>query len=136
MVGKLISYSQELIQKGSVIIYKNLQNVKCVIQVRKIDITNTTMKIKFYIYEGTKSNQPNRELKVELYSVNLNDTFVMLTHNFFVKVPQKLIDDLSLGKKRLLRKLGNIIERTSKSNHKINQVGFIGTDLYYQDEKK
>lgn len=125
MVGKLISYSQELIQKGSVIIYKNLQNVKCVIQVRKIEITNTTMKIKFYIYEGTKSNQPNRELKVELYSVNLNDTFVMLTHNFFVKVPQQLIDDLSLGKKRLLRKLGNIIERTSKSNYKINQVGII-----------
>ena len=83
------------------------------------------MKIKCYIYEGTKANQPNRELKVELYSVNLNDTFVMLTHNFFVKVPQQLIDDLSRGKKRLLRKLGNIIERTSKSNYKINQVGII-----------
>ena len=125
MIGKLISYSQELIQKGSVIIYKNSQNVKCLIQVRKLDLTNTTMKLKFYIYEGTKSNQPNRELKVELYSVNLNDTFVTLTHNFFVKVPQQFIDNLSFGKKKLLRKLGSIIEKTTKSNYTINQVGII-----------
>lgn len=125
MMGEIVSYSQELIQKGSVIIYKNAQNKKCVIQVRKLDVTNNTMKLKFYIYEGTKTNQPNRELKVELYAVNLNDTFVTLTHNFFVKVPQQLIESLSLGKKKLLRKLGNIIEKTFKSNYSINKIGIM-----------
>ena len=125
LVGEIISYSEELIKKGSVVVYRNPHNVKCVIQVRKVEIKDNSMHLKFFIYEGTKSNQPHRELKVELFAVNVNDTFVILTHSFFKKVNKDRLDNVSLSKKKLLRKLSTIIEKTCKLNCSVNKVSIM-----------
>ena len=114
MMGQVISYSDDLIKKGSVVVYRNVQKLKCIMQVRKFDLKPNSMHVRIYIYEGTKSSQPHRELKIELYAVNSNETLVILTHYFYTKVTQDIIDNLSLGKRKLLKKLSNIIEKAFK----------------------
>lgn len=111
MMGKLISFTDEIVKKGTIVVYKNSQNVTCIIQVRHCTIRKNKANLIFSIFEGSNP-YPTRELKVELFNVNRGETFVVLTHNFLSEATNEVIANLSFGKKKLLKKLGSIIEKS------------------------
>ena len=117
MMGEILSCSDEIIKKGTIVVYRNNLMKKCIIQVRQCMIKNKKTCLIFAIYEGNSCSFPTRELRVELYSVNKNETFVALTHNFLKEITDEEIENLSRGKKKLLKKLGYIIEKSFNNNN-------------------
>lgn len=113
MMGKIISFTDEIVKKGTIVVYKNTQNVTCIIQVKHCSIRKNKVNLIFSIFEGSNP-YPTRELKVELFNVNRGETFVVLTHNFLSEVTNEEITNLSFGKRKLLKKLGSIIEKSFK----------------------
>ena len=97
----------------TIVVYKNTQNVTCIIQVKHCSIRKSKVNLIFSIFEGSNP-YPTRELKVELFNVNRGETFVVLTHNFLSEVTNEEITNLSFVKRKLLKKLGSIIEKSFK----------------------
>ncbi|MCQ2816873.1 MAG: hypothetical protein MJ252_06380 [archaeon] len=114
MAGTIISFSNEKFQKGTTIKYKNSKNIECLIQVIKCSFGDKQYYSKLYISEGNDitTGKVSREIKVEMYSVNHEETYVVITHYFGVRVPKEEIEYISTLKRNLLNKLSHYIEKT------------------------
>jgi hypothetical protein len=123
MMGEIISTTDERVKTGTIVVFisKN-NNKKCIIQVRQCLIKKRSCVLIFYIYEANYSSYPTRELRVELFSVNDNETFVSLTHNFIKPISTEEMNYLSFAKRRLLKRLGSVIEKTYKLNYSNEKI--------------
>lgn len=120
LVGNLISLTDEIIKKGTIVKYKNKKNMDCLLQVRKFLLEENRFITNLWIYEGgmVLSGQPSREVKAEFYNVNKDETFVILTHYFVKRVTKDDIEFMKNLKKNLLNKLGHFIEKAWKQEKK------------------
>ena len=118
MMGEYVSSTEERVRKGTIVVYINSKdNKKWLIHVRHCLVKKNSCFLIFFIYEAHHSAYPQRELRVELFSVNDNETFVVLTHNFTKPISKEEIQKLSISKKKLLKKLGSVIEKSFKINY-------------------
>jgi hypothetical protein len=118
MMGEYVSSTEERVKKGTIVVYINSKdNKKWLIHVRHCLVKKNSCFLIFFIYEAHHSMYPQRELKVELFSVNDNETFVVLTHNFLKPLSKEEIHSLSMSKKKMLKKLGSVIEKSFKMNY-------------------
>lgn len=118
MMGEYVSSTEERVKKGTIVVYiNNKDNKKWLIHVRHCLVKKNSCFLIFFIYEAHHSMYPQRELRVELFSVNDNETFVVLTHNFLKPLSKEEIHNLSMSKKKMLKKLGSVIEKSFKMNY-------------------
>ena len=118
MMGKYVSSTEERVKKGTIVVYINSKdNKKWLIHVRHCLVKKNSCSLIFFIYEAHHSMYPQRELRVELFSVNDNETFVVLTHSFLKPLSKEEIHSLSMSMKKLLKKLGSVIEKSFKKNY-------------------
>ena len=118
MMGEYVSSTEERVKKGTIVVYINSNdNKKWLIHVRHCLVKKNSCFLIFFIYEAHHSMYPQRELKVELFSVNDNETFVVLTHNFLKPLSKEEIHSLSMSMKKMLKKLGSVIEKSFKMNY-------------------
>ena len=118
MMGQYVSSTEERVRKGTIVVYINSKdNKKWLIHIRHCLVKKNSCFLIFFIYEAHHSAYPQRELRVELFSVNDNETFVVLTHNFIKPLSKEEIHSLSVSKKKMLKKLGSVIEKSFKMNY-------------------
>lgn len=119
--GKLIRMTNKEMKKGTIFIakidvngnlfkkYKNEYEINAVI--RKISSHKESYAIHLLISNNTNAILPNRELIVQICYINDNESYVVMRHNFWCEIGEKVNTFLNEYKAKLLSKLKHLIEK-------------------------
>ena len=119
--GKLIRTTNKEIKKGTIVIAKvdanlNLKN-NCIIKeyelnavISKVYYYKEVISVHFLISNNYTVMLPNRELIFQLYSLNENESYIVMRHNFFSELGKSQYDFVNNYKIKFLAKIKSLIE--------------------------
>lgn len=120
--GKLIRTTNKEIKKGTIVIAKvdanlNLKN-NCIIKeyelnavISKVYYYKEVISVHFLISNNYTVMLPNRELIFQLYSLNENESYIVMRHNFFSELGKSQYDFVNNYKIKFLAKIKSLIEK-------------------------
>ena len=120
--GKLIRTTNKESKKGTIVIAKvdanlNLKN-NCIIKeyelnavISKVYYYKEVISVHFLISNNYTVMLPNRELIFQLYSLNENESYIVMRHNFFSELGKSQYDFVNNYKIKFLAKIKSLIEK-------------------------